>query len=105
MTGTQDTGLLGLGAQNVASRLAVYTALPPGQKYQLVLAKARHMAFSDRPLSSQAEPRHPNDHRVILALSTAFWDCMLRHISAAQAWLDGPAPQTILKPGDRWQRK
>ena len=104
MTGTQDIGLLGLGAQNIDSRLAVYTALPPGQKYELVLADAQHMAFSDRTLSDD-QSRNPNDHRAILALSTAFWDTMLRHTAAAQVWLDGPAAQTLLKPGDQWQRK
>lgn len=105
MTGSHDIGLLGLGAQNVASRLAVYTALPAGQKYELVLAGAQHSAFSDRPLSPLDPPRNPNDHRVILALSTAFWDSVLRHSATAQDWLDGPAPQRLLKSGDQWQWK
>lgn len=105
MTGSHDIGLLGLGAQDVASRLAVYTALPGGQKYELVLAGAQHSAFSDRPLSPLDPPRNPNDHRVILALSTAFWDSVLRHRAAAQRWLDGSAPQSLLKAGDQWRWK
>lgn len=105
MTGTRDIGLLGLGARDVASRLAVYDALPPGNKYELVLAGAQHSAFSDRPLPPGDAPRNPNDHRAIEALSTAFWDAMLRHAPAAAAWLDGAGPKTVLKPGDRWRRK
>lgn len=105
MTGTRDIGLLGLGATNVASRLAVYNALPPGNKYELVLAGAHHTAFSDRPLPPGEAPRNPNDHRAIVALSTAFWDAMLRHEPAARAWLNGSGPRTVLKPGDRWRRK
>lgn len=105
MTGSHDIGLLGLGAQDVSSRLAVYTALPTGQKYELVLAGAQHSAFSDRPLSPLDPPRNPNDHRVILALSTAFWDSVLRQRAAAQHWLDGPTPQRLMKTGDQWRWK
>jgi hypothetical protein len=40
----------------------------------LVLHNAEHSVFTDRPLPGEREPRNPNHHRVILALSTAFWD-------------------------------
>lgn len=104
MTGTKDIGLLGLGAQDVASRLAVYSALPPGHKYELILANAEHMAFSDRTIASEDGKRNPNDHKAILALSTAFWDAMLLHRRDAQTWLNTSA-YTVLKPGDHWQHK
>lgn len=102
MTGTRDTAPI--GNADVASRLSVYPALPPGGKYELVLDGAEHSAFSDRALSGGAR-RNPNHHRAILALSTAFWDAWLRGDAAARAWLDGAGPRTVLEPGDRWQRK
>ena len=51
------------------------------------------------------EKRNPNHHRVILALSTAFWDAWLRDDAAAKAWLDGDGPKSVLEKNDRWQRK
>lgn len=103
MTGTKDTSLI--GGQTVESRLAVFPALPPGGKYELVLHGAEHSAFTDRPLPGDREPRNPAHHRAILALSTAFWDAMLRDDAAARAWLDGDGPRSVLSPDDRWQKK
>lgn len=103
MTGTRDVAAI--GHADVASRLAVFPALPPGGKYELVLAGAEHSAFTDRALPGDRAPRNPNHHRAILALSTAFWDAYLRGDPDARAWLDGAGPATILEPQDRWQRK
>jgi len=103
MTGTKDVAPI--GDQDVASRLAVFPALPPGGKYELVLDGAEHSAFTDRGLPGDTESRNPNHDRVILALTTAFWDAWLRGDAAARAWLDGDAPRALLEPGDRWQRK
>ncbi|MHB1313055.1 MAG: alpha/beta hydrolase family protein [Gemmatimonadaceae bacterium] len=103
MTGTKD--LAPVGDIDLASRLGVFPALPPGSKYELVLDNAEHSAFTDTPLPGDREPRNPNHHRVILALSTAFWDAHLRNDAAARAWLDGTGPRSVLEPRDRWQRK
>jgi predicted dienelactone hydrolase len=103
MTGTKDTSFI--NDTDVASRLAVYPALPPGGKYELVLEGAEHSAFGDRPLPGDKEQRNPNHHRAILALSTAFWDAYLRGDAAAKAWLEGDGPRSVLEPKDRWQRK
>jgi predicted dienelactone hydrolase len=103
MTGTKDTSFI--GGADVQSRLSVFPALPAGGKYELVLDKAEHSAFTDRPLPGDREQRNPNHHRAILALSTAFWDAYLRDNSEAKAWLDGDGPQRILEKGDRWQKK
>ena len=81
----------------MASRLGVFPVLPPGNKYELVLEGAEHSAFGDRPLPGDKEPRNPNHHRAILALSTAFWDAYLRGDAAAKAWLDGAGPRTVLE--------
>ncbi len=103
MTGTEDVAPI--GNTDVASRLAVYSALPPGGKYELVLDGAEHSAFTDTALPGDRAARNPNHHRAILAISTAFWDAYLKNDSAARAWLDGDGPRSVLEPKDRWQEK
>ena len=103
MTGTKDTGVV--GSATPESRRAVFPALPPGDKYEVVLDKAEHSAFSDRPLPGDIEPRNPNHHRVILALSTAFLDAFLKDDADAKAWLNGDGPRGVMEKNDRWQRK
>ncbi len=101
MTGTKDVSPI--SDQDVASRLAVYPALHGAPKYEVVLHNAEHSAFTDRALPGDREPRNPNHHRVILALSTAFWDAYLRGDASALAWLNGPGPRLVMEPADRWQ--
>jgi dienelactone hydrolase len=103
MTGTEDVSPI--GGIDVASRLAVYPALPPGGKYELVLDGATHSAFSDRPRPGSGGSSNPNHHRAILALSTAFWDTYLRGDARAKEWLHGAGPKSVLEPRDRWQMK
>ena len=103
MTGTKDLAVI--GGADLESRLAVYPALPPGGKYELVLDRAEHSAFTDRALPGDTEPRNPNHHRVILALSTAFWDAWLGQDALARAWLDGDGARSLLEKEDRWQAK
>jgi predicted dienelactone hydrolase len=108
MTGTKDVANIGgapIGAADVESRLAVYPALPAGSKYELVLDGAEHSVFTDRALPGEAGQRNPNHHRVILALSTAFWDAYLLGDAEAKAWLDGDGPRSVLQEKDKWQRK
>ena len=101
MTGTKDVAPI--GDTDVASRLAVYPALHGAPKYGVVLHNAEHSVFTDRALPGDREPRNPNHHRVILALSTAFWDAYLRGDASALAWLNGPGPRSIMEPDDQWQ--
>ena len=101
MTGTKDVSPI--GDQDVASRLAVYPALHGAPKYEVVLYNAEHSVFTDRALPGDREPRNPNHHRVILALSTAFWDAYLRGDADALAWLNGAGPRSVMEPADRWQ--
>ena len=79
--------------------------LAPGDKFELVLDKGEHSAFTERPLPGDREQRNPNHHRAILALSTAFWDAYLREDAAAKAWLLGDGPRRILEPADVWQKQ
>jgi len=102
MTGTKD--LSPIGGANMASRLGVYPRLPETiDRYELVLHNAEHSAFTDRALPGDLEPRNPNHHRAILALSTAFWDAHLRGDAAARAWLNGDRATAVLEGEDRWQ--
>ncbi len=103
MTGTDDVAIV--GDTDVASRLAVFPALPPGNKYELVLESGEHEAFSDRDLPGSKKKRNPNHHRIILALSTSFWDAYLKDDEQAKEWLDGPGPASVIERGDRWQKK
>jgi predicted dienelactone hydrolase len=108
MTGTKDIASIGgapIGVSDMAARLAVYPALPAGSKYELVLDGAEHSAFTDRPLPGESGQRNPNHHRVILALSTAFWDAYLLNNAEAKSWLDGDGPRSVLEEKDKWQRK
>jgi predicted dienelactone hydrolase len=103
LTGTKDTAPI--GDADVASRLSVFPALPVGGKYELVLFNAEHSAFTERALPGDSQPRNPNHHRSILALTTAFWDAYLRVDPNAKKWLDGDGPRKVLDKEDRWQRK
>lgn len=101
ITGRKD--ISPLVGTNIESRLAVFPALPTGNKYELVLEGADHFAFIDRAL--QRTSPNPNHHRAILALSTAFWDAWLNNDRIAQAWLESEKPRSVLEEGDRWQTK
>lgn len=103
LTGTNDTSPI--GEQTVETRLAVFPALPAGGKYELVLDKAEHSAFTDRALPGDKEARNPNHHKAILAVTTAFWDAYLRGDADARRWLDGDGPRSVLEKADRWQKK
>ena len=103
MTASHDVAAV--GDVDVPARRAVFPALPPGGKYELVLAGGEHMAFSDFPTLPGQPAKNPNHHRVLLALTTAFWDAYLRNDAAARAWLDGEGPRGVLQADDLWQRK
>jgi dienelactone hydrolase len=103
MTGTEDDSPVGNATPQ--SRREVFSALPPGGKYELVLFQGEHQAFGDRVLPGSKRPRDPNHHRVVLALSTAFFDAFLRGDAVAQGWLESDAPRSVLADGDLWQWK
>jgi predicted dienelactone hydrolase len=101
MTGTKDNAPI--GHADVKSRLEVYPALHGAPKYQVVLNNAEHSAFTDRVLPGDREPRNPNHHRVILTLSTAFWDAYLQGNKDALTWLNGTGPRSVMEPADDWK--
>jgi len=101
MTGTKD--IASVGHADLKSRLAVYPALHGAPKYEVVLNNAEHSAFTDRALPGDEQPRNPNHHRVMCALTTAFLDAFLRDDATALRWLNGDGPRSIMEPEDRWQ--
>lgn len=101
MTGTKD--IAPIGNADLSSRLSVYPALKLAPKYEVVLFNAEHSVFTDRALPGDKEPRNPNHHRVICALSTAFWDAYLRNDVHALKWLNGAGPRSVMEAGDHWQ--
>ena len=101
MTGTKDT--TPIGPADMKSRLAVYPALHGAPKYQVVLNNAEHSAFTDSALPGDREPRNPNHHRAILALSTAFWEAYLRGDKDALVWLNGDGPRSVMETADDWK--
>lgn len=103
LTGTRDNSPI--GNADPESRRTVFPALPPGGKYELVLAGAEHSAFTEGRLPGDAGARNPNHHRAILAVTTAFWDAYLRSDAGAKKWLDSDAARTVLEKDDLWQRK
>jgi len=103
ITGTKD--LFPIGNATIKSRQAVFPALPLGDKYELILHEAEHSAFTDRALPGDKIQRNPNHHKVILAISTAFWDSWLQNNLAAKVWLNGNGPHSILEKHDSWKKK
>jgi dienelactone hydrolase len=105
MTGTLDDSPI--GQMTPEERLKVYTGLPSGHAYQLVLEKALHSAFGDEKVKLKRDkaPKNPNHHKVILALSTAFWDGYLKGDSLKIAWLKSNAPKKIMEEKDKWEYK
>lgn len=103
MTGTNDESII--GGQTAQSRRGVFPALPAGSKYELVLDKAEHSAFTDRALPGDSLPRNPNHHKVMLAFTTAFFDAYVKGDAEAKSWLDGAASKALLEKGDVWQSK
>ena len=105
MTGTEDDSRV--GGQTPESRRKVYPALPSTiDRYELVLNGGQHSAFSEREVRLRAAgggAKNPNHHRVILALTTAFWDAYLQDDAAAKAWLQGNGPRQIMEKADLWQ--
>ncbi|WP_459557347.1 alpha/beta hydrolase family protein [Lacunimicrobium album] len=105
MTGTEDESPI--GGQTAESRRKVYPALPNTiDRYELVLDGGQHSAFSEREIRLRAAgggAKNPNHHRVILALTTAFWDAYLLDDATAKAWLQGDGPRQIMEKADVWQ--
>jgi hypothetical protein len=103
LTGTRD-GVPFLGNQSIDSRRAVFSALPSGNAYEIVLHNATHSAFSARLIRNDPLP-NPKHHLAIKAITAAFWDAYLLDNKKAADWLRNGGPKAILEPQDTRQTK
>ena len=107
LTGTRDSDVADTGA-NPERRKAVFAALPPGAKSQLVLNDADHMTFAGQtgaaveiiPRAAVTRELQAAHHAAIAAISTDWWRTHLLNDRAAKARL---APPSVLAAGDVWQ--
>ena len=103
MTGTADKAFM-TPHVDVVNRKKVYSGLPAGDKYQLVLNKANHMAFSDKTILGKNH-KNPKHHQAIQAISTAFFKAYLSNDKKAKNWLQSDKVQMSLEGGDSWEQK
>ncbi len=109
ITGTRDQDVVGNGA-TADKRIAVFAALPPGGKAQLVLQDADHMTFAGQtgraaeivPRESVTRDQQARDHALMAAITADWWRATLLDDTAARARLIEPVG---LGPGDLWQQK
>ena len=109
ITGTRDDDVVGVGA-TPERRMAVFAALPPGNKAHLVLQDADHMTFAGQtgraaeivPREAITRDLQAAHHGRVAAISADWWRATLQDDAAAWARLAQPAG---LAPGDVWQRK
>jgi predicted dienelactone hydrolase len=109
ITGTRDGDMVGTGA-TPERRMAVFGALPPGNKAHLILKDADHMTFggqTGRP--AEIVPREPitrelqtAQHALVAAITTDWWRATLLGDASARERLLAP---TGLSAGDVWQQK
>ena len=103
LTGTRDSLPL-FSNQSIDSRRAIFSALPSGNTYELLLHNATHSAFSARSIRNDPPP-NPKHHRAIEAITTAFWDAYLQGNKKATIWLRNGGTKDVLEPQDSWQSK
>ena len=107
MTGTEDRSPIN---RNLTPdmRKQVYECLPDGDKFQLVLKDAGHMAFSGgRTTRKRTRSREPKYHSTIQKISVRFWDAYLKKDKKSLEKLKSKNPLTkeSLAPGDSWEWK
>lgn len=102
VTGTRDGDMMGTGA-TPETRRATFAALPPPDKFLLVLDGAEHLNFNGSERQNQsAAGRHYT--AAVEAISLAYWDAMLRGDPAARSWLAHDT-RTVLAAGDEFAAK
>ncbi len=105
ITGTEDTTPAAAGV-SATDRERPFRAMPPGDKYLLVLKGANHADFSGNAGGFRREGPDQHVRTAVIDTSIAFWRWTLLGDRAAKAALDDPkALEARLAPGDRLERK
>ncbi|WP_375286431.1 alpha/beta hydrolase family protein [Sphingomonas sp.] len=105
ISGTEDTTPAAAGV-SAADRERPFRAMPPGDKYLLVLAGATHADFSGN--AGGMRQQGPDEHvrRAVIDTTIAFWRWALMGDRTAKSMLDDPgALQARVGGGDRLERK
>ncbi|WP_298868986.1 dienelactone hydrolase [uncultured Gimesia sp.] len=102
MTGTKDDSPINKRV-TPETRREVYTALPAGDKYELVFDGGHHFTFGDSK-GFRTRGRDPDHHPAIQKISLNFWDAYLRDDKSKRQWLQSKKPLTDckLKATDVW---
>ncbi|WP_166830724.1 alpha/beta hydrolase family protein [Thalassoroseus pseudoceratinae] len=105
MTGTKDGSPID-PTLKPATRREVYTSLPAGDKYQLVLHDAEHSAFGEGGRLLRRR-QHPEHHPAIQQISLHFWNAYLKDNAKSRKWLQSNQPITTTKldEQDIWEWK
>lgn len=103
MTGTEDHSPI-RGVVTAESRRKVFSALPAGDKFQVVFQGGHHYTFSERDMADK-ETIDPRFHPAIQHLSTAFWDAYLKDDDKQRAYLQSNGPRAVLIKKDIWEWK
>lgn len=104
LTGTKDVAAV--GNATVEDRLAVFSALPAGDKYELVFDGGTHSFLKPLTARSRLQGQTNASHaQNSVAFSTAFWEAYLMNQPDAKAWLGSDAARASLDDQDRWQMK
>jgi dienelactone hydrolase len=110
ITGTEDGDVVGTGATPQTRQQPFYDA-PPGGKYLLVLEGADHMTFggqNDLPrVMTRRRPdvavaREGQHQSLVQALTTTYWQAMLKNDGQARAVLNSPVS---VRAPDVWKVK
>ncbi len=108
ITGTRESAVAGVGA-TPERRMAVFAALPAGNKAQLVLQDADHMSFAGQtgraveivPREAVTRNLQAAQHALVAAITTDWWRATLLGDTSARQRLAAPAG---LGQGDHWHR-
>jgi predicted dienelactone hydrolase len=105
MTGTKDDSPIS-DQVTPESRREVFSALPAGDKYELVFDGGHHFTFGDTD-GLRTIGRDPDHHPAIQQISLRFWDAYLRNDQQQRQWLQSKQPMIDckLKASDIWQWK
>jgi len=105
ITGTEDTTPVVPGVR-AADRERPFRAMPPGDKYLLVLKGAQHADFSGNAGGFRHAGPDAHVRAAVIETSIAFWRWTLLGDRTAKTALDDPkALEARLAPGDRLERR
>jgi predicted dienelactone hydrolase len=105
VTGTADFAPI-TPQVSAADRQRPFRAMPPGDKYLLVVGGANHLQFNGQ--DGLRRDTEPGEHMraIVIAATTAFWNASLRGDSSARNWFyDMSGLRKMLAASDRFEAR